>query len=711
MNSIFRSFARISFILLVTASFLRAQQSGDFILENGTMWTFDNPPVEYFTETYGFTPDEAWFEDVRLSALRFAEHCSASFISREGLVMTNFHCGLDAVDAVTREGENLRKNGFHAATLEEERPVPGLFVEQLVGIEDVTDEVVQAMSGKETVREAFQARDEVIEAIESRMSTQDIRCQVVTFYNGARYSAYTYRHYNDVRLVFSSELSFAFFGGIYDFWSYPRYSFDCDLFRVYENGEPLKTERYYRWSTDGPENGEPIFVVGNPGSTGRLVTAEMLEFERDLRVPYVLQLLENRKEILETHIRSHPEEADAWFDELFGIVNGQEAYHGRLLGLRDDELIARRHAFDEAARSAVEKDPTLREHYDGLWKRIADLVEARRPHARDIYATRMQGLGVSDHIARAGAIAMWREQMSRPEDKRSRFYQGQSADMLRQQLTASLEVRSDIERMTLERQLKHMRSLLGADDPLVRTAFQGEKDAAVIAQRMLDATVLADSAAVAAILDGNEDAENKDPFMQLATAMLERGMAAAQADGTLSGQLDEQTLHLGRALYDIYGARIPPDATFTLRISDGLMTGYEYNGTIAPPFTTFNGMFDRYESFRNWDPAWDAMMGGNAFELPEKWKNVPERFDPDTPMNFASTCDIVGGNSGSPVINREKEIVGLAFDGNIESLAGSFIFAPDKGNRTISVHSSGILEALRHVYGAARIVREIEASR
>jgi hypothetical protein len=271
-------------------------------------------------------------------------------------------------------------------------------------------------------------------------------------------------------------------------------------------------------------------------------------------------------------------------------------------------------------------------------------------------------------------------------------------------------VQADIERMTLERQLKLLRSLLGADDPLVQAAFQGETDASAVARRMFDETMLSDSAAVAAMLE-NEDAGSDDPFMRLATVMLERGQAAAEADAALSEQLDEETLRLGRALYDIYGTRIPPDATFTLRISDGLMTGYAYNGTIAPPFTTFNGMFDRYESFMNWDPAWDAMMGGNAFELPEKWKNVPDSFDPDTPMNFASTCDIVGGNSGSPVINREKEIVGLAFDGNIESLAGSFIFAPDKGNRTISVHSSGILEALRHVYGATRIVREIEASR
>lgn len=703
--------ALVSILLIVFLSPVLSAQQGDFILENGTMWTFDDPPVEYFTETYGFAPDDEWFDDVRLSALRFANQCSASFVSAEGLVMTNFHCGLDAVNAVTREGENLRRDGFHAATQRDERQVPGLFVEQLVEIQDVTEEIVGAMSGAENAQAVFAARDEAIENVQLRLTTDEVRCEVVTFYNGARYSAYRYKRYNDVRLVFSAELSFAFFGGIYDFWSYPRYSFDCDLFRIYENGEPLKTQNYFRWSTGGPEAGEPIFVVGNPGSTGRLVTAAQLEFERDLRVPFVLRLLENRKEILEARIREHPAEAELWFDEVFGIVNGQEAYNGRLLGLQDDELIARRRAFDERARAKVMADPELRNNYEGLWERIADVVEKRREYARDIYATRMNGLGVSAHVQRAGAIAMWREQMRRPEEERSQFYRGEASSMLRRQLTGPMDYIPAIERMTLERQLEHIRSLLGTEDEIVRIIFDGDTDADAVAARMLQETSLKDSAAVASLLDNPESTLVDDPFVPMATALLERGRKAAEADAERSAKLEEETLLLGRALYDIYGTRIPPDATFTLRISDGIMQGYTYNGTIAPPFTTYHGMFDRHESFTGNPTAWDAMMGGNAFDLPEEWENVPEDFDPDTPINFASTCDIIGGNSGSPVINRDREIVGLAFDGNIESLAGYFIFAPDKGNRTISVHSAGILEALRHVYGATRIVEEIERSR
>jgi hypothetical protein len=695
---------------LALLSVLHAQEKQDFVLENGTMWTFDRPPVEYFSQTYDFAPEQQWFDDVRMSALRFANHCSASFVSAEGLVMTNFHCGLDAVLSVTAEGENLRKDGFYAAKLEDERKVPGLYVDQLVEILDVTDEVVSAMSAADDSQEAFSLRDERIKQIEERLTEDKVYCQVVTFYSGARFSAYRYRRYNDVRLVFSSELSFAFFGGIYDFWSYPRYSFDCDLFRVYENDRPLEPDHYFRWSEKGSEAGEPIFVVGNPGRTGRLVTADMLEYDRDLRVPFLVQLLTDRKEILEAWIKEHPDQAEDYFDEFFGIVNGQEAYAGRLIGLRDEELIQRRRQFDADFRAEVEKDAALADEYGSLWADIAHVVGQRSSIGKDILALRTGGLGVSEHIERAAALATWLQQTALPEDEREQVYRGKSADLMKRKLMQLPQEEKLIERMTLIRQIALMRSILGHDDPLVRELLPGGSTAEQAADRLLASTALDDSSAVAAILNGEKDAST-DPFILLSAEMLRRGQAAAAADASLGSTLQELRLKLGRALYAVYGDRIPPDATFTLRISDGIVDGYTYNGTIAPPITTFHGMFDRHASFVNTEMAWDAMMNGNAFDLPPRWKNAPADFDANTPMNFASTCDIIGGNSGSPVINKNREIVGLAFDGNIESLPGEFIFAPDKGTRTISVHSAGILESLRHVYRADRIVEEIEKSR
>lgn len=684
---------------------LSAQQ--DFILENGTMWTFDRPPTEYFTRTYGFTPEQNWYDDVRMSALRFANHCSASFISAEGLVMTNYHCGIDAVISVSEENEDLRRDGFYAARPEDERRVPGLYVDQLVEIIDVTDEVIGAMSSAEDAESAFRLRDETIAEIEQRLTDEQHPVQVVSFYSGARFSAYRYRRYDDVRLVFSSELAFAFFGGIYDFWSYPRYSFDCDLFRVYEDGKPLKTTHYFRWSTAGAAPGEPIFVVGNPGRTGRLVTADMLTYDRDLRVPFLVQLLTDRKEILERWIKEHPEDAASYFDEFFGIVNGQEAYSGRLIGLRDEELIARRRAFDARFRAEVMKDAALAAEYGSLWDAIAENVRQRREVGRDILALRSSGLGVSARIARASEIVKWRMQMELPEEERDELYRGNAAELLRRRMLQPVEGEAMIEDMTLQRQLSLMQSVLG-DDPLMREILQ-DGSPAEAAARMQAATVLDDSAQVAALLDMEGDVS--DPFITLAGVMLRRSEEAGRRDAPLAAALQQMRSKLGRALYAVYGDRIPPDATFTLRISDGVVQGYHYNGTIAPPITTFHGMFNRHRAFRDSDLAWDAMMNGNAFDLPPRWKDVPDAFDANTPINFASTCDIIGGNSGSPVINTQREIVGLAFDGNIESLPGEFIFAPDRGNRTISVHSQGILESLRHVYGAARIVAEIEAGR
>ncbi|MDT8323728.1 MAG: S46 family peptidase, partial [Bacteroidota bacterium] len=632
-------------------------QQGEFVLENGTMWTFDRPPTEYFTQTYGFTPEQAWYDDVRMSALRFANHCSASFISAEGLVMTNYHCGIDAVISVTGEDEDLRRDGFYATRLEDERRVAGLYVDQLVEIIDVTDEIIGAMGAAEDAETAFRLRDEKITEIEKRLTDAKHPVQVVTFYSGARYSAYRYRRYDDVRLVFSSELAFAFFGGIYDFWSYPRYSFDCDLFRVYEDGKPLKPKHYFRWSREGAAPGDPIFVVGNPGRTGRLVTADMLTYDRDLRVPFLVQLLTDRKEILERWIKAHPDDAAAYFDEFFGIVNGQEAYSGRLAGLRDEDLIERRRAFDVRFRTEVMKDVALAQEYGQLWDAIAENVRQRREVGTDILALRSSGLGVSARIARAAEIVKWRMQMELPEDERDPMYQGNAAILQRRRLLAPVEVEDMIENMTLQRQLALMASVLG-DDPLVREILQNGT-AEEAAMRMRAATVLDDSLQVAVILDEGE-AEISDPFIALAGEMLRRSEVAARRDAPLAAALQQMRSKLGRALYAVYGDRIPPDATFTLRISDGVVKGYTYNGTIAPPVTTFHGMFDRHRSFRDTELAWDAMMNGNAFDLPPRWKNVPDDFNAGTPINFVSTCDIIGGNSGSPVINTQREIVGLA---------------------------------------------------
>lgn len=702
--------AHLLLILFMTSTIAVTAQDHDAGMINGRMWTFDQPPLEYFGSEYGFVPDETWLEEARLAALRFGGGCSASFVSADGLVMTNFHCGIDAVGKVTHEGENLRLDGFYATTLEDERRVPDLHVDQLVAMHDVTDEIVNAMAPATEAEQAFAARDKAINEITQRYSTDGLHCEVVTFYSGARYSAYQYKRYEDVRLVFSAELSFAFFGGIYDFWSYPRYSFDCDFFRVYEHDKPLRTQHFYPWSRGGAAEEEAVFVVGNPGRTNRLTTVDMLAYERDKNVPNLVRLIDDRKEVLEAWLRTHPEEGNAWFDELFGIVNAQEAYSGRLVGLRDDELMDRRAAFDQSFRRALQGQTKEWEEYGNIWDRIREVTQGQYEIADDLFALRTGGLGVSALVTRATMLLDWLEQMSRADEDREERYRGERGTIMGRTLAGAISTPMEMERMTLTRQLQRMQDILGDDDAAVQLALAGET-AEQAAERLLSQTILADSLAMQDIVKRQSLDGVDDVLIRLAGEMQPRFQAAAQRSGQLGTALRSLTNELGRAQYAVYGDDIPPDATFTLRISDGRVRGYSYNGTIAPVYTTFYGMYDRYHSFRDSEAAWDAMMGGNAFELPGRWLNPPVAFDRATPYNFVSTTDIVGGNSGSAIINRNREVVGLAHDGNFEGLSGSFIFAPEKGNRTIALHSEGILEALRHVYRATRIVEEIEAGR
>ncbi|MDX9760022.1 MAG: S46 family peptidase [Bacteroidota bacterium] len=702
----------VAFILLflLTISFpLVAQLDGPQRV-NGRMWTFDEMPVQYFQEAYGFTPDAAWIDDVQKSALRFGGGCSASFVSPEGLVMTNFHCGLESVGEVTREGENLRVDGFYARTLQEERRVPGLYVDQLMDITDVTADVIAAMKGATDAEAAFAARDQAIAALTTELARDGHRCEIVTLYHGARYAAYIYKRHEDVRLVFSSELQFAFFGGIHDFWAYPRYSFDCDLFRVYENGKPLKTDHYFRWSVAGAAEGEDVYVVGNPGRTNRLSTTDMLAYERDVNMPFLVQLVTDRKEMLDEIVRTDPARGPELFDEIFGIVNAQEAYAGRLIGLRDDELMAKRQAFDDDFRMKLKAKPAAWSTYGDLWSRIRAITEQQRAIAPDLLGLRTGGFGMSAFLAKAGLLVDWVEQMSRDEDERDQRYRGKGADLLARSLVRPVDEDPNFDRKVLARQLKRMKSLLSDDDDVLRAALDGQScDAA--AARLIGGTILTDSAVVARIvargsLDGIDDA-----LISLARRMLPRNRSAVERAQALTRDVQVLTGELGKAQYDVYGSTIPPDATFTLRISDGVVTGYPYNGTRAPSFTTYYGLYNFHHAFRGSDEAWDAMMGGNAWELPPTWKTPPAGLDLATPINFISTTDIIGGNSGSAIINRKKEVVGLAFDGNIESLAGAYIFAPEKGNRTIGVDSRGILEALRHAYKATRLVEELERGR
>ncbi len=678
---------------------LEQVRAGKF--DSGRMWTFEAAPVDFFQKTYNFRPTQEWLDDVRLSSLRMSTGCSASFVSGDGLVMTNHHCARGTFAGIQKEGENLLATGFFAERLEDERKIPNVYFEQLVAIRDVSGEIHAAMDAAATDEARLEIRDKTIEEIQKRAKEESgHRAQVVTLYHGGRYSLYLYKRFDDVRLVLAPELQIAHFGGDYDNFTYPRYCLDFTFVRLYDkDGKPYKPDNYFNWSKKGAKENEPVFVIGNPGSTNRLSTADQLAYYRDVQYPFVSNMFNDRMEAMLLYVEMHPEKKQEMKTQILSVSNGQKSFMGRLDGLRDDVLMQRRRDFDRQFQAEVMKRPELKAKYGHVWTEIAQTRERMRAVSSDLFGLRASGLGISAHYIKAGALAALAAQLQKPEEERDAQFKAGKLDLVKLAIAKPLSVDADMEILTLERQLKTMAGQLGKEDPVVQTLMQGRtcKEAA---KALPAESLLGDSVKLAALIDGAPQSilQCRDPFVAAALRAYPRLAEASRISIEMSARDEVNRTLLGRALYDVYGTDIPPDATFTLRIADGVVKGYDYNGTKAPASTTFYGLYDRYHS----NP------GSEAWELPARWTTPPAGLDLSAPMDFVSTNDIIGGNSGSPMINADREIVGLIFDGNIESLPGDFIFAEDAGNRTVSVHSSGILEAIRHAFKADRVAKELE---
>ncbi len=664
----------------------------------GKMWTFEYPPKDYFQKEYNFKPTQEWFDHVRKSALRFANYCSASFVSADGLVMTNDHCGRESVSDVTKEGEDLMKDGFYAETLADERPVPGLYVDQLVLIRDVTDEIQGAMDEGSTEEEKTAIEDSVINEIKAReKESTGLRIQITPLYNGGKYSEYGYKRYNDVRLVFAPETEMGFFGGDPDNFTYPRYDLDCTFFRVYDDdGNPLKTDDYYKWSDSGAVAAEPVFVVGNPGSTDRLNTMAQLEYARDISYPRTLEMINNMVDLYSKMIQENPEEKSKLQNRLFMFSNSQKAYSGMLKGLRNPVLMQKKRDFEEKFKAAVMANPELKSKYGDLWDKIAGTRQQLRDVSNKLYALSLNSLTTSELFFIAGDVVDLANELKLPEDQRDEGYGGEALDStIAVIIPDSLDM--DTQRDLLKDQVKVFYEYLGPDNSLVQKITGGRRGEDAV-NYMLNNTVLTDSVKLMSLIAQGPDAilNSNDPFIYF---VVHTEDARGDLKSEVSKILDKEGVYsqeLGKALFAVYGTSIPPDATFTLRISDGVVKGFPYNGTVAPPYTTFYGLYDRYYSFGKKEP----------WSLPQRWVNPPSDFQLETPFNFVATNDIIGGNSGSPVINEKAEIVGLAFDGNIQSLPGNFIYTPDE-NRMVAVHSAGLMEAVKDMYKATRLSDEL----
>jgi hypothetical protein len=679
---------------------LESIKAGQF--DTGKMWTFDFPPIDYFKKTYNFSPDQAWFEHARLGALRLP-NCTASFVSEDGLVFTNHHCARGSLDLVNRPGETLADDGFFAAALSDERKVPNLYVDQLVLIKDVTDEVQRAFESGKNDDERVANRDKAIADIEKRYREQTkLTCNVMNFYNGGKFALYGFKTYNDVRLVFSPELAMEYFGGDNDNFTYPRYSLDISFFRVYDdNGQPLKSPNYFKWSPAGAAENEPVFVIGNPGRTNRLYTYSQIEFLRDYSVPLNFKNFDNMVRILSDHIAKHPDQRLRYQTQLLNTANSQKLFGGRVKGVHDPILLAKKWDFERTFKQAVLANPQLKTQYEPIWDEVAALqVEKGKIFGEyQSYNFGPRSIGVSQYFIVASNLVAFANQMKMPESERNSQFKGGMLDSLKARFYRPINTELEQEVLTLN--LTNMKAGLGSSYAALNTILAG-RSPAVAAAELGKSTILSSKDQVMQLLNGDPDnvLRSTDPFISFVVTTASRAKEVREKWADLTSKEQGKVQLLGRALFGVYGTSIPPDATFSLRIADGVVKGYEYNGTIAPPFTTFYGMYDRYYSFSKKFP----------YTLPERWQNPPANFNISTPLDFSSTNDIIGGNSGSPVVNEKLELVGIAFDGNIESLPNDLI-STEEAMRCVSVHSAGILEALETIYKADRIAKELRAGK
>lgn len=669
-------------------------------LELGTMWTFENPPIDYWRRTYGFEATPEWLEHVRLASVRFGQICSASFVSPDGLVMTNHHCARDCIEAVSTAQNDYVIEGYYAGSRDRELLCPDLYLDQLVRIDDVTQRVQAATAGQDPTA-AARSREAVIEVITSECEqSTGFECQVVPLFHGGQYRLYQYRRYQPVKLVFAPELQAGFYGGDPDNFTYPRYALDVAFVRAYDTdgNTPARTPNYFRWDDDGAREGELVFITGNPGSTSRQITVSQLMYEQQYRHPFLIQYLEGQRDFLRWVAARGPEAERQVRDQLFSIENSIKAYSGQYAGLRDTTLVGTKILWEREFRRRVEADASLRDQYGDVWDEMADVQREKLYVAPRLNVNNWQFLG-DPYSQLAGTLVRYVRETARPESERLEGFRPQEVGPTEQLLRQSTPVNPEIGARTLAIRLDLARRWLPPDDPFIRLAFQDGETPLQAAERLVRTTRVADVQFRESLIQGGPSAvdASQDPMIRLARHMddeLRRLEPRMQALNDEQAVLQER---LARALFAVYGTQLPPDATFTLRISDGVVRRYPYNGTVAPPHTTFYGLFDRAASFNNAEP----------WTVPETFARRRERIEMGTPINFVTTNDITGGNSGSPMIDREARVVGVAFDSNIEGLPNEFLFRTETGARAVGVHSAGILMALRQIYQADALVREL----
>ena len=658
------------------------------------MWTYDHPPTKQLQERYGFTPSQAWLDHLRLSSVNM--YASASFVSADGLILTNHHVTLGYVQRLSTPEHNYVRDGFYAKTQAEELPMPGASISVVESIEDVTARVNAAVKPGATLAQAQEQREKAAAAIQAEcLKSTGLKGEVVSLFGGSKWALYRYKEYTDVRLVFTPELAAAFFGGDDDNFTYPRYDLDMSFVRAYENGKPAKVENFLHANPAGAADGDLVFVSGNPGRTDRLMTYAMLEYQRDVVYPSMLQRLWARRALLKAYGQQGPEQARRARTVLYFIENSVKAREGEFRGLNDAALMKKKLAQETAVRAAVAKDPAMAS-YGKAWTELDEAMAWAKAHDKD----RRFKMGLDDRglVGKALMLVRYGQELAKPDAERlSGFHEAELADVVRS-LTASGPIYKDLEQVTLTEEIKSIVAGLGPEDPYVKAMLDGMTPEDLVSKAMAG-TRLDDAAFRKELLKdkGKNVAKSQDPLIQLAlriepTIRQTRDLFREHVDAVETAGLTQ----VAKAEFAVYGDAVYPDATGTLRLAFGKVAGYPFATTLVPPFTTYYGLFDRAYGF--------GQKGD--FAVPPRAAANRAALDLATPLNLVCTADITGGNSGSPLVDKEGRLVGVVFDGNMESHPNTFVYEETQA-RCVAVDIRGILEALRKLYGAGPLADEL----
>ena len=663
------------------------------------MWPFNNVPRAEIKKKYGFDVSDEWLKKVQLASVRFNSGGSGSFVSPNGLVLTNYHIVEDFVSELSTPQKDYAKEGFVARTLAQEMKIPSLELNVLMSIEDVTARVNGAVKAGMPDAVAFAARRAEMAAIEGESTkATGLRSDVITLYQGGQYNLYRYKKYTDVRLVFVPEFQAAFFGGDPDNFNFPRFNIDMALVRIYENDQPVHPASYFKWSSAGAKEGDLVFVTGNPGSTARLNTVAHLEELRDTSIPIILRLLERREAMLKKYMAMGEEQTRQAQNDLNSVQNSLKVYRGQLAGLKDQKLMLLKRMDEERLRKSIAADPEKQKSYGDAWEAIAKAHQALPSYIREQRIFDRAGGFNTTTFGFARTLVRMAAEDQKPDPERLPEFTKARRASLELALYSPAPIHDDFEKLKLADSLSFMVELLGADHSLVKQIMNGKTPAAR-ANELIEGTKLKDVAYRKELAAGGSKAieASSDPMIVLARAIDPKARELRRRyENEVTGVERANYAKIARARFETEGTKLYPDATFTLRLSYGAVKSYQENGQRVAPFTTLGGLYERATNFKYQFP----------YNLPPRWMEKKSSVNLNTPFNFVSTDDIIGGNSGSPTINQKAELVGLIFDGNIQSLVGNFMY-DESVNRAISVDVRAMREVLRKVFDANEIADEL----